>query len=428
MPRRVAAVLPPLAALLVLACAPASPTPGRTTAPPSPSGAMLPSAVPSALGPASAPPSPSPTPAPPLDLSRITVSTVAFARVGGPAVAIVAVGDGTRRLLVATRDGRVWVVEGDGTTRSTPFLDIRRRVVSGGEQGLLGIAVHPGFPTDPRVFVDYTDARGDTVVSSFLLDPTDPEAADPHSERIVLTVDQPNTNHNGGDLHFGMDGFLYVALGDGGGTGDPRGNGQKLTTLLGKILRIDVDHDDGLRPYSVPSDNPFVGRSGVRPEIWLSGLRNPWRFSFDPENGDLWIGDVGQAAWEEVDVVRSGASGLNLGWNRMEGTHCFQPSRGCDRTGLTMPVAEYGHGPGCSMIGGVVYRGRATPFLDGAYLFTDYCDPAIRAIDASAGGPATITDLGRAAGQPSAFGIDDDGEILLATLDGRIVRLVASLR
>jgi glucose/arabinose dehydrogenase len=262
-------------------------------------------------------------------------------------------GDASGRLFVVEQAGRIRIVE-HGAVVVTPFLDIRAKVSSGGERGLLGLAFHPGFPTDPRFFVDYTDVDGNTVVSEFRVAGTNPNRADPGSERILLHVDQPFANHNGGGIVFGRDGMLYISLGDGGGGGDPQGNGQKLDTLLAKILRIDVDGQAGDKPYGVPADNPFVDRSGARPEIWLTGLRNPWRLRFDRATGDLWIGDVGQGLWEEVDVARAGVGGLNYGWNVMEGFHCFLPSTGCDQTGLTLPVAEYGHNLGCAIIGGVV--------------------------------------------------------------------------
>ena len=280
--------------------------------------------------------------------------------------------DGSGRLFVAEQAGRIRIVK-DGVLVERPFLDIRARISSGGERGLLGIAVHPGYPTDPRIFVDYTDVNGNTVVSSFRVSANDPETADPASETIILQVQQPYANHNGGGTVFGPDGFLYIGLGDGGSEGDPQGNGQRLDSLLARILRIDVDHPADGRRYGIPPDNPFLGTSGARPEIWLTGLRNPWRFRFDVAKGDLWIGDVGQNAWEEIDVARAGQKGLNYGWNRMEGFHCFEPPDGCDQTGLTPPVAEYGHDLGCAVIGGVVARGAAAGRLMGGYVFGDNC-------------------------------------------------------
>ncbi|MGZ8438836.1 MAG: PQQ-dependent sugar dehydrogenase, partial [Candidatus Limnocylindrales bacterium] len=221
-------------------------------------------------------------------------------------------GDGSGRLFVVEQAGRIRIVRG-GRVADGPFLDIGAEVKSGGEQGLLGLAFHPDFPADPRFFVDYTDLDGNTVVSEFHLDAADPNLADPGSERRLLHIDQPYPNHNGGGVVFGPDGMLYIATGDGGSGGDPQGNGQRTDTLLAKILRIDVaSRPAGAdRPYAIPADNPFAGVAGASPEIWLTGLRNPWRIRFDSVSGDLWIGDVGQSAWEEIDVARAGVGGLN---------------------------------------------------------------------------------------------------------------------
>ena len=274
-------------------------------------------------------------------------------------LAAVNAGDGSGRIFVVEQGGLIRIVR-DGKLLPEPFLDVSAEIKSGGERGLLGLAFHPDFPQDPRFFVDYTDTNGDTHVASFTVDAANPDRANAGSEQRLLFVDQPYANHNGGALAFGPDGDLYVALGDGGSGGDPHGNGQKLSTMLGKILRIDVGAA-GATAYTVPPDNPFVSTSGAEPAIFLYGLRNPWRFSFDRATGDLWIGDVGQGAWEEVDVARAGTSGENYGWNRMEATHCFRPQEGCDESGLTMPVAEYSHSDGCTVIGGYVYRGSGQP-------------------------------------------------------------------
>jgi glucose/arabinose dehydrogenase len=283
----------------------------------------------------------------------------------GQPVDIAVPGDGSGRVFVVEQSGRIRIVR-DGSLVETPFLDIVDRIASGGERGLLGLAFHPDFPEDPRFFVNYTDRNGDTVIAEYELLASDPDAGDPNSERVLLQIDQPFPNHNGGAVVFGPDGMLYIATGDGGSGGDPQGNGQRLDTPLGKILRIDVDDpgSDG-RAYGVPDDNPFLADPGAMPEIWLTGLRNPWRIRFDDATGDLWIGDVGQGEWEEIDVARAGASGLNYGWNRMEGFDCFEPRDGCDQSGLTLPVAVYGHGLGCAVIGGVVVRDPNQPLLDG---------------------------------------------------------------
>jgi glucose/arabinose dehydrogenase len=332
-------------------------------------------------------------------------------------------GDGSGRIFVAEQAGRIRIVR-DGTLVDRPFLDITGRIASGGERGLLGIAFHPGYPTDPRVFVDYTDKDGNTVVSSFRVSAGDPDAADPGSEVVLLHVTQPFANHNGGGIHFGADGMLYIALGDGGSGGDPQGNGQRLDTLLAKILRIDVDGTSSAGAYAIPPDNPFLGTAGARPEIWLTGLRNPWRFGFDGPTGDLWIGDVGEAAWEEIDVARHGASGLNFGWNIMEGFHCFKPSNGCDQTNLTLPVAEYGHGLGCAVIGGVVVRDPRQGRLDGGYMFGDACTDNLWLMDPTGDGrrePVLVEKMGRSLSSIDAI---DDGTVYATALgSGELLRI-----
>lgn len=338
-------------------------------------------------------------------------------------------GDGSGRIFVVEQPGQIRLVR-DGRLIAEPFLDIQSRIASGGERGLLGLAFHPDFPSDPRLFVDYTDVNGDTVVSEFRLDGTDDDRADPDSERILIQIDQPFPNHNGGAVVFGSDGMLYVATGDGGSGGDPQGNGQRLDTLLAKILRIDVDgaRTDG-RPYGIPSDNPFLDQAGAQPEIWLTGLRNPWRMRFDGETGDLWIGDVGEGAWEEIDVAPAAGGGLNFGWNVMEGAHCFEPSDGCDETGLTLPVAEYDHDVGCAVIGGPVIRDADQPLLNGGYLFSDSCSGTFWMLDASITtgptDPVVVLESGRSI---SAIALAEDGTVLATDLGGRLVRFRAALR
>jgi len=342
-------------------------------------------------------------------------------------LAVTSAGDGSGRIFVTEQGGQIRIVR-DGTLVASPFLDISTRITSGGERGLLGLAFHPDFPTDPRIFVNYTDANGDTQVSSFRVDPTRPDAADPSSEVKILHIAQPYANHNGGAVVFGPDGFLYIATGDGGSGGDPHGNGQSLTTLLGKILRIDIDRTDSAKPYAIPPGNPFVGTAGALPEIYLYGLRNPWRISFDRATGDLWMGDVGQSAWEEVDVARAGTRGQNYGWNIMEGNHCYQPPGGCITTGLTLPVAEYSHDAGCTVIGGYVYRGSAQPALAGGYLFGDYCSGTIWAIDPSQDvlRPPTVVLKGTAS--LSSFGEDEAGELYATDIGGGRLLLVTGQR
>lgn len=343
------------------------------------------------------------------------------ATLDGRPLAFSALRDG--RLYVASQDGRAWILDG-GSVGGEPLVDLRDRVLSGGERGLLGIAVHPRFPDDPRAFVNYTDADGNTVVSSLTAN-ADGTRLDPASERVILRVDQPFANHNGGAVAFGPDGYLYVSLGDGGSGGDPQGNGQSLETLLGKILRLDVDA--GEAAHGIPDDNPFADGGG-RPEIWLSGLRNPWRMGFDRATGDLWIGDVGQNAWEEIDVARAGGGGLNFGWNVMEGRHCFG-SRRCSEDGLVLPVTEYGHSAGnCTVIGGVVYRGTESPILRGGYLFADYCSGRIWAIEAAGDGFREPVEVGNAGPGIAAFGEDAAGELYAANLDGTISRITGVAR
>lgn len=337
-------------------------------------------------------------------------------------------GDGSDRLFVAEQPGRIRVIE-NGEVGAAPFLDITDRVTSGGERGLLGFAFPPGFgPRQPTVYVHYSGADGATVISEFRLDPHDTGRLDPASERVILTEPQPYANHNGGWIGFDATGMLLIALGDGGSGGDPENRASNLGTILGKMLRIDVLGTPlgGELAYGIPADNPFVGRSDARPEILHSGLRNPFRSSIDPATGNLWIGDVGQGDWEEVDVAPAGARGLDFGWRRWEGRHCFDPATGCDPEGVTMPVTEYGHGAGCSVIGGVVYHGQAVPALRGAYLFADYCSGTLWAIDAgvdAAQAPVTLLETGSAV---SSISTGEDGEVYLTDLSrGRVLRLVA---
>ncbi|HEX3323026.1 MAG TPA: PQQ-dependent sugar dehydrogenase [Terriglobales bacterium] len=326
--------------------------------------------------------------------------------------------------------GRSFVVEQGGTIRiiksgslvSAPFLDISTKVVFNGEMGLLGIAFHPNFAADPRFYVNYVrDVSGQkqTVISEYQVQAGNSDLADPASERILLTVNQPFGNHKGGQLAFGPDGFLYIGLGDGGGEGDPLGNGQKLNTLLGKMLRIDVDHTDSGRQYAIPSDNPFVGSGGL-PEIWAYGFRNPWRFSFDRSSNRLFVGDVGQDNYEEVDI---GQKGANFGWNIMEGAHCFNPPIGCDMTGLILPIIEYAHPEGETVIGGFVYRGSALPALAGSYVFGDFTGGQIWSA-AESSGTWNRTILLSTSRSISSFGEDAAGELYLVDYSGSVLKIV----
>jgi len=344
-------------------------------------------------------------------------------------LAAVNAGDGSDRLFVVEQPGRIRIVR-DGTLVETPFLDIRGRILSGGERGLLGLAFAPDYPTDPRLFVDYTDLKGNTVVSSFNVPGASPDQADPGSERILLHIDQPFPNHNGGDIDFGPDGDLYIAMGDGGSGGDPLGNGQSLTTLLGKLLRIRVGPADGSGPaYTIPPDNPFATDPGAKPEIRAYGLRNPWRFSFDRATGDLWIGDVGQGAWEEVDVIRASdpaSVAPNFGWNVMEGRHCYSADP-CNKDGLVLPVAEYDHSLGCAIVGGYVARDPSQPAMYGGYFYADDCSGNIWALDAArpeAHVPVLVLESGKAI---SSFGEDAAGRLYVTDLGaGQLLRIVAA--
>jgi glucose/arabinose dehydrogenase len=281
-------------------------------------------------------------------------------------------GDG--RLFLVDQDGRILIHSGTAVL-ATPFLDIREIVLFDGEQGLLGLAFHPNYAANGFFYVNYTDHSGDIVVARYRAAPPGGNVADPASATVVLNVPHPtNSNHNGGQIRFGPDGYLYVATGDGGGGGDQANNAQNLDSLLGKILRLDID---GAVPYAVPPTNPFVKTANARPEIWSYGLRNPWRFTFDRQTGDMFIADVGQGLWEEINFEPAATGGRNYGWRRMEGTHCFNPSSNCSAGTLVLPMAEYPHSVGCSVTGGFRYRGVAIPEHTGTYFFADYCSGRI---------------------------------------------------
>ena len=328
-------------------------------------------------------------------------------------------GDGSQRLFVVEQEGRIRIVKNQ-TLLPTPFLDISARVRCCGEQGLLSIAFPPNYANKRYFYVNYTDNGGDTVVARYRVT-GDPDIADPNSEEILLTVNQPFSNHNGGQLAFGQDGFLYIGMGDGGSAGDPQGNGQRPDTLLGKLLRIDVE--SGVRPYAIPINNPFTQSRLYRSEIWAVGLRNPWRFSFDRLTGDLYIGDVGQSALEEINFQpRTSSGGENYGWNILEGSQCFKSSP-CNKNGLVLPIAEYGHSEGCSVTGGFVYRGQQYPRLQGIYFYGDYCSGRVwglRVTGSSVQGGRLLD----TAASISSFGEDETGEVYLADLSkGEVLRI-----
>jgi glucose/arabinose dehydrogenase len=325
-----------------------------------------------------------------------------------------AVRRGDDALYVAERTGKVRAIRGGGVD-PTAVLDLSSQISLGSEQGLLGLA----FSEDGGyLYVNFTDLAGDTHVTEFAIRGG---TADPATRREVLFVDQPFSNHNGGNLVFGPDGYLYIGLGDGGSGGDPMNNGQSLDTLLGKMLRIDP-RPRGDAPYSVPVDNPFVGKPGTRPEIWAYGLRNPWRYSFDRETGDLWIGDVGQDSWEEIDILPRGTPGeQNYGWNAMEGNH---PYGGDLISPATPPVYEYDHGSGrCAVTGGYVYRGSTIKGLTGSYLYADFCEGSLTALRLAGGRVAEASALGLVVPNLSSFGEDARGELYVLSLSGQVYRL-----
>lgn len=330
-------------------------------------------------------------------------------------------GDGSGRLFVVEQPGQIWVVS--DTVLATPFLDIRSLVeTTGNEQGLLGLAFHPNYASNGHFYVDYTRAGdGATVLARYSVS-ADPNVADPGSATLVMTVTQPQANHNGGQIVFGPDDLLYIGLGDGGGAGDPLENGQAITTPLGAILRIDVD---GGLPYDIPPDNPFVGIEGVD-EIWDYGLRNPWRFTFDRLTGDLYIGDVGQNDWEEIDHHAAGTpGGLNFGWDCKEGTHDYEFTTECATADLVEPIAEYDHTVGRSVTGGFVYRGSRYPDLQGRYFFADFISGRIWSMSKTGSNPVTWSDPKLELDTDlliSSFGQDAAGELYVVDLGGGTVR------
>lgn len=328
----------------------------------------------------------------------------------------------TNRNFVVEQSGRVYTfINSDSTTTAAEVINLSSRIASGGERGLLGFAIHPDFPAKPYFFTYYTrSSDGSIVLSRFVMDPST-FVGDLNSEVILLTIAHPNTNHNGGKLAFGPDGFLYLGPGDGGGGGDPDRNGQNLKTLLGKILRIDVDHSENGNNYAIPAGNPFKGNStGMREEIYAYGFRNPWKFSFDSATGTLWVADVGQGAREEVDIVELGK---NYGWNVMEGSICYPSGNtNCNMNGLVLPVAEYDHGIGQSITGGYVYRGTQFPGLSGMFTYGDFGSGRLFAV-LRENGASTVFDLLDTGLNISSFGRDSDNEqIVLSYGEGFLYR------
>ena len=344
-----------------------------------------------------------------------------------PVQVTAAPGDPTR-LFVVEKTGRIHVIR-DGTLLQQPFLDLSGSVSVGAEQGLLGLAFAPDYATSGRFYLDYTDPAGATIGGTTRIVryrvSVQPDSAVPTPDRVLLSVPQPQPNHNGGMLAFGPDGMLYIGLGDGGGANDPDNHAQNKTDLLGKLLRIDVS---GPGDYAIPPDNPFSAPDAA--EIWCYGLRNPWRFSFDRLTGDLYIGDVGQDRFEEVDVApavpRGAGRGLNFGWRVTEGFSCFNPSSGCDTTGLTAPALDYPHAGGtCSVTGGYVHRGAGSPSLYGMYFYADYCAGWVRGFRYAGGKATEQTDWPQLdpGGRITSFGEDTAGELYITTIEGGVYRI-----
>lgn len=329
------------------------------------------------------------------------------------------------RLFVVEQPGRIRIIQ-NGALVSTPFLDIDAKVLSGGEQGLLSVAFHPSYSTNRHFYVYYTDNTGDLQIERYTASQTSPNIADPMSARPILNVPHPsNSNHNGGQLVFGPDGFLYIGTGDGGSGGDPPNNAQNRNVLLGKILRIDVS-PASTAAYTVPPSNPFVGQANVRSEIWAYGLRNPWRFSFDRVGNVLYIGDVGQNSKEEVNAVPSMQAEVNYGWRIMEGTDCFSPMLLCNKSGLTVPVHDYPTADGnCAVTGGFAYRGSAIPQIVGLYFFSDYCKGGLRSFRLVDGVATDVREWNAGVGATvTSFGEDRRGELYVISHGGTVGKLI----
>lgn len=324
------------------------------------------------------------------------------------------------RLFVVEQGGRIKIIQSDGTVNTTPFLNISGQISSGGERGLLGLAFHPDYTNNGYFFVYYTKPNGDSQVSRFSVDSGNPDIADENSEFPIIDYSQPFSNHNGGCLAFGPDGYLYIASGDGGSSGDPGNRAQNINLLLGKLLRIDVDNPSGGNNYGIPADNPFVGNPNARGEIWAYGLRNPWRFSFDFTENKLWIGDVGQGSREEINRANVGEAGLNYGWRCYEGTQPFNTQNCPPQSELTFPLAEYTHAGGnCSITGGYVYRGSMYPAINNLYFYGDYCSGIIGTVDSS----GNLVNHGQFSGNWVSFGEDVNNELYIVDIGGSIYKI-----
>jgi len=343
------------------------------------------------------------------DSARIVVELKRFADGAEAATGMTPAPNG--RMYITEKAGRIRVMTLNGFVLDEPFMDITDRIKSdGAEQGLVGLAFHPNYQSNGYFYVHYTDLQGDNVIARYSA-ASGGNAGNPDSEEVLLRVDQPEATHNGGQLVFGPDGYLYIGIGDGGGGNDTFDNAQNGQTLMGSILRVDVN---GAFPYSIPNTNPFVGDPNFRDEIWAYGLRNPWRFSFDRVTDELYIGDVGEVTWEEINVVMAGSrGGINFGWPIYEGLHCTGLNE-CDSTGLTMPITEHEHGAeGCAVIGGYVYRGVSYPVLRGTYLFSDFCSGFIWGLSRNDSGAWRVEKLGEAGFAVTAFGQDLAGEVYI---------------
>lgn len=377
----------------------------------------------------------------PLRLGEVQVGLRAIASGLERPLQVTGAGDGSDRLFIVEQGGRIWQIKGQ---ERTLWHDHGEQVVRNhNEQGLLGLAFAPDFAGSGTFYLSYTtrgEPAGKSVVSRLKVHP-ETGRPDPSTEQVILTAPQPAGNHNGGTIAFGPDGMLYIGWGDGGAAGDRFKNSRTNDTLLAKLLRIDVSQPgpDG-QPYAIPSDNPLVGEAG-RDEIWAMGLRNPWKFTFDGETGDLWIADVGQNKFEEVHVAPGNLGGIDYGWNVLEGTHCYQPAKGCERTGLALPVLEYDHSRGCSITGGYVYRGSKIPALAGTYIAGDYCTGNLWTVSfkgwprAESLSPtsaivldprprATSAEVGQVEANISSFGTDDQGELYLVDHRGTVYQIV----
>ncbi len=372
-----------------------------------------------APGPSGAAPAPcaTPDPFPAMPTIRLVTALSGFKN----PVGVYPADDGSGRLFIVEQRGTIQVRR-PGQQSAKTFLDISDRVTSGGELGLLGLAFHPNFAENSRFFVNYTTRTGGlhTAISEFRVNDK-PDEADARIERILLTIPQPYSNHNGGEIGFGPDGMLYIAMGDGGSGNDPHGNGQNLATMLGKILRIDVDRSEGKKSYGVPPDNPFVTRKSAAPEVWAYGLRNPWRFAFDPLTGWLFAGDVGQNAREEIDVVKKGG---NYGWSVMEGTICtpgVNPK--CKSKGLEPPILDYPRSDGTTVIGGRVYRGQTIPSLCGVYVYGDFGNGRIWGLRYDGGAVLEQQKLLESGRSISAFGQDEQRELYVVDYGGDILKI-----